>query len=106
MHLPEQSTINFFIALFALVFGVYHFFRNPQIKSDKIDALFKQHLEFLSLQFNEKFSGFDKQLVNLKDNHLHTINEDLKTLTKTVNDLAINVGKLETRIDERIPKKT
>jgi len=93
------------IGVLSVIFSVFLYFKNPQIKAEKFDALIKQNIEFLQKEFSEKFIGFDKQLCNLKDNHLHTMSEDIKSLTKTVNELAVLVGKLETKIDERIPRK-
>lgn len=104
-QLITAPNIMFFIGIFGLVFTIYNRFTEPQIKSDKADALFKQDLLAIGAKFEERFLGFDKSLSNLRDNHLHTITEDVKTVTKSVNELAILVAKLETKIDERIPRK-
>lgn len=113
MELLNQQTITLGISLFALVFGIYHFFREPQIKSDKIDALMKQHIEFLSQTFTEKFKNSDekvmnigKDLVNLRDNHVHTLETKVDQTNQNVNNLSLEVTRLSTIISERIPKKT
>lgn len=99
------TNVSFVLALLGVLFGVYHYFRNPQIKSDKIDALLQQSLQNLSAKFDEKFKSLDTQIMRLETNHIHTLDVKLDKNAEAVNLLAIQVGKLETKIDERIPRK-
>lgn len=92
-HILTQSNITFVIGLVGILFGVYHYFRNPQIKADKTDAILLMRFDNLESNFN-----------NLKDNHLHTLGIAIETTNKHVNTLAIEVAKLSTIIDERVPK--
>ena len=95
----------FAIGIFGLVFTIWGKVTTPQVKADKIDALMKQHLDFITKEFADKFTGFNKELANLRDNHIHTLSEDIKITNKEISNLAILVAKLETKIDERIPRK-
>lgn len=99
------SNIMFVIGIFGLVFTIWGKVTAPQVKADKLDALLKQHIEFLTAGFNEKFNSVDKQIANLTDNHIHTLTVGQTTTNDTVQKLAIEVAKLTTIIDERIPKK-
>jgi len=82
------------ITFLGIIFIVYNYFRNPQIKSEKTDALLTQRFNMLESAFN-----------NLRDNHIHTIDTKLDENSKLLNCLQNEVTKLATIIDERIPKK-
>lgn len=104
-----QSIINIVLGIggiLGIVFGAYHYFRNPQIRSDKIDALLELSMKNLSVKFDEKFKAIEGQIVRLETNHIHTIDTKIDANKQSINLLAIQVGKLETIIDERIPRKT
>lgn len=89
------------VSLVAVAFSIYNYLRNPQINSDKADALMAQALK--SLQDN--FTQFSKDFANLKDNHLHMMDMKIDATNQAVTNLAITVTRLSTIIDERIPKK-
>ena len=97
--MPSINTndLNLLLAVFALIsilFGLYSYFRNPQITTDK-----------LLLQLQDNYSTLQKQVTEIKETHLKEAEKDIKTLTTAVNDLSKTVIKLSTIIDERIPKK-
>lgn len=81
------ETLTFAIAILGTIFGVYHFFRNPDIKADKAIALLTLELQ------------------NLKDNHIHTLTGKVEQIESCLQQLTIQTNKLATIIDERIPKK-
>lgn len=93
-ELLTTSNIVFFLGVIGVIFSVYNYFRNPQIKADTKDALMAQRLDSLSAQ-----------IINLRDNHIHSLQGAIEQTNKNVNALAIEVTRLGTIIDERIPKK-
>lgn len=99
------SNIMFAVGLIGIIFGIYHYFRNPQIKSEKFDILIKQTVEFVVKEFNLKLNNLEKAFVNLKDNHIHTIDIKIGENSKSIAHLTTEVTRLATIIDERIPKK-
>ena len=108
MKTIDANDIAFVLSILGLtgiIFGIYKYFRDPQIKSDKFEALLKQNLEFLTKEFAGRFSSIDKEITNLKENHIHTLYTKVDTLTTSMNNINIELGKLSTIIDERIPKK-
>lgn len=92
MDNPGWYILGFSILTAAFV--VFRYFKDPQVKSDQNDALLEQSV-----------SQLQKDFANVRDNHLHTIDTKLDQTTLRVNELAIQVAKLSTIIDERIPRK-
>lgn len=88
------ETIVTILGILGTVFGVYNYLRNPQISADKTNALLSQSL--LQVQ---------KDLANLRDNHVHTLDMKMDEAMSRINELAIQVAKLSTVIEERIPKR-
>ena len=99
------GNIVFVLGILGTIFTVYNYFRTPQIRSEKIDALLKQNLEFLTANFNVKFLSIDKQMINLKDNHIHTIETRIESLTGIISAMGNQLVELKTIINERIPHK-
>lgn len=99
------STITFVLGLLGIMFTVYNYFRDPQIRSDQIDALMKQNLEFISKEFSARFKFLDEQFANLRDNHVHTLETKIDSTNKDMGLMAVEIGKLSTIIEERIPKR-
>lgn len=81
------------INILSVVFAVYLYFRNPQIKTDQ---------ETLLIQ--EEIRNIKKEVFEVKETHLRAVEQDIKNLTTSVNELSKTVVKLATIIDERIPK--
>lgn len=96
------------LGLIGVIFTIYHYFKNPQIKGEKFDALIKQSLEYISKMNEERFktmqSNFD-ELVKQNQNHLHTLDTKVDMLCKCSEDMSRAIVKLDTIIEERIPKK-
>ncbi len=88
------SNVTFAAGILGLIFGVYHFFKNPQIKMDKNESLMQQQLVQLG-----------KDLANLRDNHVHTLDTKLDSTIESMNKLALQVERLSVTIEERIPRK-
>lgn len=78
--------------VFGIVFAIFNYFRNPQVNSDKNDALMGQTIQQLRLD-----------LTNLRDNHVHTLDTKLDQTISQVSQLSIEVTKLGVIIQERLP---
>lgn len=93
--LIDYQAMTYVIGLGGAVFGVYSYFRNPQIKMDKAESIMA--LNIVQLQ---------KDFANLRDNHIHSMDIKIDEQGKTIRDLLIQTTRLSTIIEERIPKKT
>jgi len=81
------------LGILGTIFGIYSYFKEPQIKSDKVDALMAQNIKAIR-----------DDIVNIRDNHIHSLSMSLDETNKQVNNLNVKVATLATIIDERIPK--
>lgn len=81
-------------SLITMILQAYNTIIKPQNKADKDDALLGQQL--LNLQ---------RDLINLRDNHVHSLDVKIDQVSTTVQQQAVEIGKLSTIIEERIPKK-
>ena len=85
------------IAVGSAVFAVFLFFRRPQEKGEVNDAI-----------FDERFSALKDLVVNLRDNHLHTIESKLDNhmTSQAQNELAVatKLGGIEAKLDMLINK--
>lgn len=86
--------ITFAIGIIGILFSVYNYLRNPQIQSDKNDSILSVGVAQLG-----------RDLANLRDNHIHSIDMKMGEQDKAISLLTIAVTRLETIIDERIPKR-
>lgn len=89
--------LNFILAIIAIlsvVFTIWNTVKNPQVASDKNDAL-----------MNQSIAQLQRDLTNLRDNHLHTLDTKIDSTISSVNTISIEVAKLGTIINERIPLK-
>lgn len=84
----------FIIGLIGVIITVYNTVRNPQVTSEKNDSLMELSIAQLG-----------KDLANLRDNHVHSLDIKLDETNKVVTQISIQVAKLATIIEERIPKK-
>ncbi len=82
------------ITLISVLFSAYSYFKDPQTKLEKGEGLMAMSIKQLQVD-----------LTNLRDNHVHSLDIKLDEQGKTIRDLLIQVTKLSTIIDERIPKK-
>lgn len=84
------------ITLLGTIFSVFFYFQKPQLALEKR----VQSLE-------ESNTEQDKEIQIIKNDHsknTEIMQREMKDLTEAINSLNINVAKLETIIDERIPK--
>jgi hypothetical protein len=105
--LLTTTNIVFAIGIISVIFNIYLYFRNPQIKGEKIDALVAQQIKFLQESNDRRFSDIHKEIEGItttSQNHIHTVETKMDVLSTTVFQLSNEVTKLSTIIDERIPK--
>jgi flagellar basal body-associated protein FliL len=92
-----QEIIYLVIAVGTTVFSVYLYFRKPQEKSEVNDAV-----------FDVKFQTLEKLVTNLRDNHIHTIESKLdlhiENQNKSELTMAKTIGRIETILEERLPR--
>lgn len=117
--LITPSNIVFAMGIIGTIFGIYKMLHDPQVTLDKQQDLDKQEAENKASlieerakwdrdQFEKRFADMGVRLDNafaLAQNHTHTVDVKCDKLIESVNALAIQVGKLETIINERIPKQ-
>lgn len=92
--LLTPSNITFILGVLAIIFSIYNYFRNPQVKSEQTDALMSQEIKNLT-----------EKLQLLMNNDIHEIKGMLLRMSGEFTSLSVLVGKLETKLDERVPKK-
>jgi hypothetical protein len=98
------SDIAYGIAVLSVIFSVYNYFRNPQIRTDKENVKLSEEIATLKRDIGTMQMNFDKQIVEIKTNHLANMEKDIKDLTGSIGTLNIAMAKLSTIIDERIPR--
>ena len=89
----DLSYILGILGIGGITFSIYNSFRTPQIDSDKIAVKLREDIDSLKSVVDE-----------IKEKHLTSVENDIKKLTETIQQLSITVVKLSTIIDERIPK--
>ena len=125
------SNIMFVVGCVGIIIGVYKSIFNPQVKMDKQQALneerdkakttqlehkevekeaelLKQQVQWEKESNTKKFEvmgGRIDEAFTIAQNHISTIETDVKNLTVTVNGMCNNIVELKTIINERIPKK-
>jgi len=82
------------LGILGTIFGIYSYFKEPQIKTDKNNALIANDIKAIR-----------DDIINIRDNHIHGLHQSLDETNKQVNQLNVKVATLSTIIDERIPKK-
>lgn len=96
------------ISLIWVAFAVYKSYRKPQEDVEKKEWLLSQKVEFERCATEKKFEEFWKRLDQafaLAQNHVHTVDVKCDKLIESSNQMAIEIWKLSTIIDERMPKK-
>lgn len=87
-----QTILNV-IYLLGIIFAIYIYFRTPQEKAQLITS-----------KLSEDVKDLQRQITDVRETHLKSVETDLKTLTSAVNQLSITVATLSTIINERIPR--
>lgn len=114
---PEIITVV--ILIFSVVFTVFLYFRKPQEQLDKQQALNKEEeknraalltreLELERTSNERRFKEGAEALTAsqlLATNHINHVDAKVDVIIKGQGQMAIDIAKLFTIIDERIPKK-
>lgn len=93
-NLLTPTNVLFVLGLLGTLFTVYNYFREPQVKSERTDAITAL-----------KVAGLETSVKTILENHLPHIDQRLNSLHDNINKTNENVIRLTTIIDERIPKK-
>jgi hypothetical protein len=102
------SNIMFALGLIGILFSVYLYFREPQIKSQTNDALMEQQMKWFTDSVEKRFQAQQEnfnQLLLQSNNHIHTVDTKVEALTKEVVEMGKGIVRLATTIEERIPRK-
>jgi hypothetical protein len=98
----------FVLGIMGVIFGIYQYFRNPQIAEDKKAALLAQEVKTQTNSVDSRFEAMQENFKGLllqSNNHIHTLEVKIDEINKIIGDVRVNVATLSTIIDERIPKK-
>jgi uncharacterized protein HemX len=98
----------FVLGIIGVIFGVYQYFRNPQVAEDKRAALLAQEVKTTSTSVEQRFESMQKNFEGLllqSNNHIHSLDIKIDALNKAMTDMRVEVATLSTIINERIPKK-
>lgn len=102
------NNIMFVLGIIGMIFGVYHYFKNPQVAADKKDALLAQQVQWqiegTERRFKEIQDSFQSLLLQ-SNNHIHTVDIKVDVLAGKISGVEIAIAKLSTIIEERIPQK-
>lgn len=116
--LLTTSNIVFAMGIVGTLFGLYKMFNDPQVALDKQQDLDKQEIEGKASvlaeratwdreQTNKRFSDMGVRLdqaFKLAENHTHTVDVKVDNLIKSVSLMGIEITRLSTIIEERIPR--
>lgn len=102
------SNIMFALGIIGMIFTVFSYFKNPQIDQDKRDALLAQQVNWQNESVERRFKDMQESFQGLllqSNNHIHTVDTKVETLSGNVTKMSNEITKLATIIEERIPKK-
>lgn len=68
------------VSLIGVMFLIYHFFRNPDIKADKEMRVIESECKLKHLRIDEIFVELKQDLSYIKNNHLSHIENDINNI--------------------------
>lgn len=89
--------VTYIVGVGGAIFGVFSYFRNPQIKTEKQEALLSQEVINTKAELLKLSTSFNA--------HILADQSSFSTLNQHVIEVDKSVVRLTTIIDERIPKK-
>jgi len=98
----------FVIGLGGILYTAFRAFYDPQKKSETNDLLMDQKANFLSEIYERRFKEIQtrfNELASQNQNHLHTLDTKMDEIRECTSVISRDVVRLQTIIDERIPKK-
>lgn len=96
------------LGVFGIVFSVYRYFREPQVDSEKKDALLAQQVQWSAEATERRFKEIQdsfKDLLLQSNNHIHTLDTKVEAICVTLSGVRNDITRLATIIEERIPTK-
>lgn len=97
----------FVLGIAGVIFGIYQYFRNPQISEDKKLALLAQEVKYTAASVEERFILMQKNFESLllqSNNHIHTVDTKVDALATDMTQMSREIVRLATIIEERIPR--
>lgn len=113
------GNVTFAIAIIGMIFSIYLYFKTPQERLDKKQAIIEKDVQdkasILAQQLQWEKESMERRFKELNDhmcaanalaqNHIHSIDIKVDNLTAMINTMNVEVGKLQVIIEERFPKK-
>lgn len=96
------------VGLIGVIFTIYKYFRDPQVSSDKKDALLAQQVQWSAEATERRFKEINESFQGLllqSNNHIHTVDTKVEALHEVITNMGKEIVRLGTIIEERIPKK-
>jgi hypothetical protein len=96
----SEININLILSILALggaLFAIFKAVKDPDARNEKTVAVLKEQLNTERMVTAET--------VKTMQNCLHTVESKIDIITSNLGSQAILIGKLETIINERVPKK-
>ena len=84
-HLLTTGNITFVLGIMCIIFGVYHYFKNPQIEDEKKAGLLAQKVEWEKETTSSRFADMNANLRDataLAQNHIHTVDVKVDKLVE------------------------
>ena len=107
-NLVTAPNITFAVGMLSILFSVYNYFRNPQIKSEKNDEVMDLKMKWSLEASDKRFAEIQtsvREAFSLAQNHTHSVETKVDVLRVTVETMGKDIVKLATIIEERMPKK-
>lgn len=107
--LLTTSNILFALGILGTIFGVYHYFKNPQVEEEKKTGLLSQQVQWEKESNSTRFTDMNTALTaatTLAQNHIHTIDVKVDKAIEQISLMRSDIVRLGTIIEERMPKKT
>lgn len=122
----NQTTISLLVLIIGQIVGLVVAIRKPtedlakkqlsdskdqaiiDKEADKKAEVLAKEVQWAKESTEKKFTEFGIRLdkaFELAANHTHTVDVKVEALTKLVNEMNLNINRLHTIIEERIPKK-
>jgi len=107
----DQETLTYIIGILAVagtIFGIYNVIRKPQEKGEVNDAVTEEKIKNIEKETESKFASLKELVINLRDNHIHTIESklDLHIENQVKNEMVIaeKLGGIDAKLDMLIKK--
>ena len=97
----------FVLGLIGVAFTVFKVIFDPQKKSETNDLLTDQKANLLREEYEKRFIALDvkfAELTKTNQNHLHTIESKIDSLTGLIVQQGKDLVRLDTIIDIKLPK--